>query len=132
MANLGLRLLPPLDAENRKRQDMVMTLLGYLREIHDLALPQIPQGAQPIFLSFVARCRKSGALAKELLRRGVDTSPGYLKNCAAFPRYGGERGRFPRADEFEKEQIHLPVHGVLKAKDAAHIARAVEDALRNI
>lgn len=134
-ADLGAAQLPALDAANRRRTAIGTRLRALLEGTPGLLLPSWPEGSQPIFMSFVLRVRNRMAFMHEMLKRGVDSSPGYLRACHRLPfavAGGGHasvpQADCPHADQLEREQVHLPVYPRLTDREVETIARAAHAA----
>ncbi len=128
-AFLGIEQLKSIDEKNKKRHEAGAYLLGKLQDITEAKLPVLPEKAYHIFLSFVIKTRKRKAVARELLRRGVDTSPGYLKACFLIPELSQYKTACPVAEASADEQLHLPIYPEMTEKTLDHIARSLKEAL---
>lgn len=137
-ADLGRRQLPALDAANARRTAAGTRLRALLEGIPGVTLPSWPEGSQPIFMSFVLRVPRRMAFMHELLKHGVDSSPGYLRACH---RLDGDvasgpavvpQADCPHAERLEKEQVHLPIYPRLGDREVEQIARAVRAAARKL
>lgn len=134
-ADLGAVQLPTLEAANARRTAIGTRLRELLAGTPGVRLPSWPVGSQPIFMSFVLRVRNRMAFMHEMLRRGVDSSPGYLRACHRLPfavKGGGDasvpQGPCPHAEQLEGEQVHLPVYPRLTDREVEAIARAAHAA----
>ncbi len=134
-AALGLHLWPGLAQHNRRRHENGLALLQRLQAlgIPELGLPQLPQDGQHIFMSFVVTWPDRQRLARELFRRGVDSSAGYLRPVTRVPALTGRVEQFapcPQAERLERQQLHLPIHPGLGPSDLDRVAEAVDRATR--
>ena len=74
---------------------------------------------------FVVHHPNREALASELRKRGVDTTIGYMSNCADSPLFPEEATSCPNAERAFDELLHIPVHPNLSQGDRDHMAEAV-------
>lgn len=134
-AALGLRLLPRLEEHNSRRAANGLALLERLKalDLPELGLPEIPAEGRHIFMSFVVTWPDRQALARELFRLGVDSSPGYLRPVTRVGVLAGRVEQFgpcPEAERLETRQLHLPIYPGLNERDLDRMAEAVGRAAR--
>jgi dTDP-4-amino-4,6-dideoxygalactose transaminase len=79
-------------------------------------------------MSFVVHHADRTGLAKELRKRGVDTTIGYMSNCADSALFPEEATSCPNAERAFDELLHIPVHPNLSASDRDHLVEAVRQA----
>jgi len=96
-----------------------------LAHVDGLAVPSYPDGAEPIYMSFVVHHRDRDGLMVALRARGVDTTIGYMSNCADSPLFPDDRADCPNAAEAFRDLLHVPVHPNLTDRDLRHICEAV-------
>ena len=72
--------------------------------------------------------RRRDELARALRSRGVDTTIGYMANCAASELFPEDTARCPNAERAFADLLHLPVHPNLSEADRAHLCEAVRQA----
>ncbi|MDQ7826780.1 MAG: DegT/DnrJ/EryC1/StrS family aminotransferase [Candidatus Eremiobacteraeota bacterium] len=125
---LGLSQLKDLDRKNEARHRWGKLLIEKLGDLGGITLPVIPEKAFHIFLSFVIKCENRGALAAELLKLGVDTSPGYLKACFLLPELSSFRRECPVAEGAATRQLHLPLYPSMTEGIIDHIAKSLKAA----
>lgn len=65
-------------------------------------------------------------MARELLRRGVDSKHHYMRDCSRLLEDGGS---FPRAAQAEREVLHLPAYPELNDRQLDYVADQVERAV---
>lgn len=128
-AYLGIEQLKTIGEKNRKRHEAGAYLLDKLKDVTLATLPVLTGKGCHIFLSFVIKTKKRKAVARELLRRGVDTSPGYLKACFLIPELSKYKTECPVAEASADEQLHLPVYPEMTEKTLDHIAQSLKEAL---
>lgn len=127
-AAVGLKQLERIEALNGARVRNGRFLDSQLGNVPGVEAPTYPQGAEPIYMSFVVHHRRRDELAKALRSRGVDTTIGYMANCAASELFPEDTARCPNAERAFADLLHLPVHPNLSEADRAHLCEAVRQA----
>jgi dTDP-4-amino-4,6-dideoxygalactose transaminase len=133
-AAVGLRQLARLDRLNGARAANGRHLDEHLAHIPGLEVPEYPEGAEPIYMSFVVHHERREALASALRRRGVDTTIGYMANIADHPLFPEIRrpDACPDAGRAFRTLLHLPVHPHLTRPDLDHMVEAVRAACQEV
>lgn len=127
-AAVGLKQLQRLEALNGARIRNGRFLDENLANVPGLTVPTYPDGAEPIYMSFVVHHRDRDGLAAALRSRGVDTTIGYMSNCADSDLFPDEKKRCPNAERAFADLLHLPVHPNLSEADRRHLCEAVRQA----
>jgi len=127
-AAVGRKQLERIETLNGARSANGRFLDDSLGNLSDLGVPTYPEGAEPIYMSFVVHHSNRAKLAKELRKRGVDTTIGYMSNCADSALFPEEASSCPNADRAFEELLHIPVHPNLTSSDREHLAEAVRQA----
>lgn len=127
-AAVGLVQLGRIEELNGARIRNGRFLDEHLAHVPGLTTPIYPEGAEPIYMSFVVHHRKRGALMAALRARGVDTTTGYMNDCSDHPLFPDYRRPCPNAARIKEEQVHLPVHPTLDQADLAHLVESVRSA----
>jgi dTDP-4-amino-4,6-dideoxygalactose transaminase len=127
-AAVGRKQLKRIEALNGARAANGRFLDESLGNIPELGVPTYPKGAEPIYMSFVVHHPDRGGLACQLRKRGVDTTVGYMSNCADSPLFPEEAKSCPNAERAFDELLHIPVHPNLSESDRNHMAEAVRQA----
>jgi len=117
----GLDQLKYLDELNYKRIENAAYLLTHIKKSRQLTLPFMPEaGIKNIFTSFPIQVNDRIVFAKKLLKRGIDTSLGYIrsysKDCL-------------NARQLEQNVLHIPVFPALNKNNLSHIANSVNEVL---
>jgi dTDP-4-amino-4,6-dideoxygalactose transaminase len=104
--------LPRLAEWNARRARLAAQYLECLDGVGDLALPQVPTWAEPVWHLFVVRTARRDALQKHLAAHGVGTQihypiPPHLSH--AYAAAGWKPGDFPLAEQFANEVLSLPI-----------------------
>lgn len=131
-AAVGLKQLERLDELNGARIRDGRFLDENLANVPGLTVPTYPPGAEPIYMSFVVHHRDRDGLAAALRARGVDTTVGYMSNCAQSPLFPDAAARCPNAERAFADLLHLPVHPNLSDADRRHLCEAVRQAVLEI
>jgi dTDP-4-amino-4,6-dideoxygalactose transaminase len=131
-AAVGAKQVERIEELNGARQRNGRWLDTHLADIPGLSLPSYPEGAEPIYMSFVVHHPRRDALMAALLRRGVDTTTGYMNDCSDHPLFAAHRRPCANAATIKREQLHLPVHPRMDARDLEHMARAVREACAEV
>lgn len=131
-AAVGLKQLERLEELNGARIRNGRFLDENLANVPGLVVPSYPPGAEPIYMSFVVHHRDRDGLAAALRRRGVDTTVGYMSNCAQSKLFPDEAARCPNAERAFADLLHLPVHPNLSDADRRHLCEAVRQAVLEI
>lgn len=127
-AAVGLKQLDRLESLNGARIRNGRKLDEGLAHVPGLTVPTYPQGAEPIYMSFVVHHPRRDALAEALRKRGVDTTVGYMSDNSSsglFPEYEAD---CPNARQAFEQLLHIPVHPNLRDKDVKHMIEAVRQA----
>lgn len=127
-AAVGLRQLARIEALNGARIRNGRFLDEQLANVSGLTVPAYPDGAEPIYMSFVVHHAQRDALIAALRRRGVDTTTGYMNDCSDHPLFSTFRRPCANAARIKAEQVHIPVHPTLDAGDLGHIVESVRSA----
>ena len=87
-----------------------------------------PEGAEPIYMSFVVHHPDRDALMAALRKRGVDTTTGYMSDLSDHPLFKRFSRACPNATQAMKELLHIPVHPNLRESEVSHLIEAVRAA----
>lgn len=131
-AAVGMKQIERIEALNGARVRNGRALDEQLANVPGLTVPTYPEGAEPIYMSFVVHHPKRDQLMRALLRRGVDTTIGYMNDCSDHKLFPSFRRPCPNAARVKREQLHIPVHPNLDKKDLAHMVEAVRSACLEI
>jgi perosamine synthetase len=101
----------------------------HLAHVPGLMRPTWSADSEPIFMSYVVQHPRRDDLAKALLRRGVDTTVGYMTDGSTSPLFAQWNNRScPEAAQSFRDLLHIPVHPNLAERDLRHMAEAVRAA----
>jgi dTDP-4-amino-4,6-dideoxygalactose transaminase len=127
-AAVGQLQLSRIDELNGARQRNGRALDGALAHVPGLTTPAYPDGAEPIYMSFVVHHDQRDRLAELLRARGVDTTIGYMNAFGAHPLFPEYAADVPNAARAARELLHLPVHPNLSEADRDHMVESVRAA----
>ena len=128
-AAVGLSQLNRIEDLNGARIRNGRSLDETLAHVPGLTVPEYPEGAEPIYMSFVVHHENREALAAALRARGVDTTIGYMSDLSDHELFAEYRRPCPNAGQAFRELLHIPVHPNLRPKDLKHMAEAVRAAV---
>jgi perosamine synthetase len=127
-AAVGLKQLERIEGLNGSRIRNGRFLDDNLGNVPGLTVPTYPEGAEPIYMSFVVHHRDRDGLAAVLRRRGVDTTIGYMSNHAGSELFSEFAARCPNAEQAVADLLHIPVHPNLGEADRKHMCESVRQA----
>ncbi|WP_332856265.1 DegT/DnrJ/EryC1/StrS family aminotransferase [Duganella sp. S19_KUP01_CR8] len=120
--------LPKLDGDNAKRRAIAAIYQRELAGLPGLALPHVPEWAEPVWHVYVVRHAQRDALAKALAEQGIGTIVHYPVPPHLQPAYahlGYQPGDFPLAEAIHKEVLSLPMGPTMTAEQAMEVVAAV-------
>lgn len=130
---VGRMQLTRIDTLNAMRAAHGRFLLEHLSHAPGIRVPKFATGAEPIFMSFPIQVRDREGVAKRLFEQGIDTSVGYMSNCAELGIFEGKvGGECPQAARVAREILHIPVHPNLTRAGLIHLAEAVRRAVQPV
>ncbi len=127
-AAVGMKQLGRIDALNGARINNGKALDVGLAHAPGLTLPTYPEGASPIYMSFVVHHADRENLARALRARGVDTTTGYMNDLSDHPLFTNFRRPCPNSARAMAELLHIPVHPNLREAEVAHMVESVRAA----
>lgn len=131
-AAVGEKQLARIESLNGARIRNGRWLDSHLAHVAGVTLPSYPEGAEPIYMSFVVHHPKRDALMIALRKRGIDTTVGYMNDCSDHPLFAEHRRPCANAARIKAEQIHLPVHPRMDQRDLDHLAESLRSALKEV
>jgi dTDP-4-amino-4,6-dideoxygalactose transaminase len=118
-ARLGLEQLMRLDTINDKRIKNANFLLEKFEKLDGVLLPPLAGGnIKNVFTNFPIRSKNRNFLAKELIKKGIDTTFGYMRS---------HDPGCPNAVELEQSILHLPAYPSLNEEELLYICQTVKD-----
>jgi dTDP-4-amino-4,6-dideoxygalactose transaminase len=127
--------LAALDADNAARRAVAAQYNRLLAGIDGLALPHVPEWAEPVWHLYVVRHAQRDALAAKLAESGIGTIVHYpiaphLQQ--AYAELGYKEGDFPIAEAIHREVLSLPMGPGLTAGQVEQVAAAVRAAVASL
>ena len=129
-AGLGIEQLRRLDRLNEKRRENALLLLSLMDNTDGLKTPLNQDHLYDIYLNFMVCCDSRKDVLRKLLRKGVDTTKGYLKDCSGLSLFGQPVSFCPEAHALSNRGFYLPVNPFMKRKQVERIAEAVHAIFR--
>jgi dTDP-4-amino-4,6-dideoxygalactose transaminase len=122
--------LTRLDEWNERRKKIAQTYLQELEGAPDLALPFVPDYADPVWHLFVVSHPRRDELQRHLTGGGVGTIihyplPPHLQQAYVELNYGA--GDFPLSEAMAREVLSLPIGPHLSDEDASHVVARVSE-----
>lgn len=124
-AKLGSRMLENLDQFNKQITTNGEMLLGHLKGIRGVIIPRQIKGHQHIFTGFVIMVDNPWEVKKALIKKGIDTAPGYLMNCADAEEFDEFKVKCNMAERMQAMRLHLPCFENLYKDQIHEMARVV-------
>lgn len=131
-AAVGRLQLERIESLNGARIRNGRWLDEHLANVEGVTLPEYPPGSEPIYMSFVIHHPRRDLLMKALLKRGVDTTVGYMNDCSDHPLFPEFRRPCDNAARIKAEQLHLPVHPRMDERDLKHLAESLRSAVKEV
>lgn len=122
--------LPHLNRWTAQRQQIAQWYNEALKDINEIVLPSIAEGATHVFHVYMIRTKQRDALQKHLAEKGVGTLihypvPPHLQQAYSF--LGFKKGDFPLAEEIASTCLSLPMWPGLKEEQVKEIATIIRD-----
>ena len=124
--DVGVSQIKRIDHLSELRHRNGMYLLERLQGTQDLIVPSVTEGSEHIFTSFVVQTSDRDYLARELLRRGVDTAKGYMSDCSGLEMFKDYRSECPHTTTAFRNMLHLPVYHTLRVPQLEYIVKTVK------
>ncbi|QBE64021.1 DegT/DnrJ/EryC1/StrS family aminotransferase [Pseudoduganella lutea] len=124
--------LATLDADNAARRAVAARYDELLAGIDGLALPFVPEWAEPVWHLYVVRHARRDALAAKLAEAGIGTIVHYPiapHMQQAYAELGYQEGAFPIAEAIHREVLSLPIAPGMTPAQVDEVAAAVRAAV---
>jgi dTDP-4-amino-4,6-dideoxygalactose transaminase len=120
--------LAKLDEWNKCRKGVADYYRETLKEVDGLALPDPPDGLEPVEHLFVIRYPDRGGLQEHLSAAGIGTLihypvPPHLQE--SYAELGYKAGRFPIAERLAREVLSIPMGPHISMEQAAYVASQI-------
>jgi len=126
-AKLGKAQLKKIDDSNMLRHSNGVKLSLLLEDQEGIKIVKGPKKSYNIYLSFPIQHKQRLKLKKHLLKRGIDTTEGFLRNCPSLPIFKDFHRECPNSARLEAQILHIPIYPSLSDDMIAYIA----DTIRN-
>jgi len=121
-ASLGLLGLERLEHENNLRKENANRLIEALKDIQGVRYQKPLLDTEPVWTNFVICHPRRDELRLRLLKRGIDSTKGYLVAChRLFSDKALLEGSFEESERLERENLYLPCHLDVTPKDIEKI-----------
>jgi len=131
-ATIGLEQLKTLDYLNEKRIYNARLLKSQIANIKELEMPLDTTEGKDIYLNLMVQSAARNEILSNLLRRGIDTTKGYLDDCSSMEAFKEFSRNCPEAKLLADRGFYLPVNPFLKRKDIFFISNTLIDILGSI
>jgi dTDP-3-amino-3,4,6-trideoxy-alpha-D-glucose transaminase len=126
--------LAALPAWNARRNVIAARYLAELKNLPGLVLPQVAEGADPVWHLFVVRHPRRDWLQQQLTDRGIGTAihypvPPHLAGAYARPD-GPGRGAFPVAELCSDTLLSLPIGPHMSGDQVSRVIESVQMCVR--
>lgn len=117
-----------LDEWNKRRCQVAQAYQRTLNGVSCLALPRVPEWADPSWHLFVVRCQGRDAFRERLSQAGIGTLihypiPPHLSNC--FKSRGWKLGSFPRTERLATTVLSLPFGPHMSQADLETVSEVI-------
>lgn len=118
-AEIGAEQLSTLDSLNNKRIKNASYLLEKLKGLNGVSLPAVfEDGIKNIFTNFPIRTKNRDFFARELLKRKIDTSCGYMRAHSRTSLNAMAVGQ---------TILHLPIHASLNESQLLYVSQILKE-----
>lgn len=118
--------LKKLDDWNSRRQQIADVYLKELKGVEQIALPYVPQWAEPVWHLFVIRSPKRDALQKHFEQNGIQTMINYPVSPHKQQAYSEMNHlNLPITERIHQEVLSLPIGPALTKKDTTSIIGSI-------
>jgi dTDP-4-amino-4,6-dideoxygalactose transaminase len=129
-ADLALRCLKRLDAENATRQKHARIVLDVLGPHAPDRLPALLAGAENVFWRFPFKVPEGHEFAKFMNRYGIDVTTTLLPCCSQMEIFGPYAAATPHASAAVRETYFLPIEHSLTEQQVSTLAQAAVEFVR--
>ncbi len=120
--------LPALNDDNAARRRVAAAYMQALQGA-DVVLPEVADGAEPVWHLFVIRTPRRAAVQAALTAEGIGHLVHYPLACHLQPAYAGQRWpALPIAEQLQDEVLSLPMAPYLTAEDVERVAAVIRRA----
>lgn len=125
-AQLGMAQLNDLDRRNELRRKNGTGLYERMKSIRGVRIPSLETDAKNIFSTCPILVKDKKNKRKILLRKGVDVSSGYMRDCSRLEIFKGFKKHCPNASRAEEEALYLLLYPELTDSELMYISKIVK------
>jgi perosamine synthetase len=122
-AAIGLAALQRLTEWTLATRTNAAIMDGELRELPDVQIPQVPEGAGHVYYQYCVYVPDRDRLVRRALRHGIDVETLHVDVCSTLPMFGSQPAT-PGAER-AAQVVQLPVYASLGTDRARRIARRI-------
>jgi perosamine synthetase len=126
-AELGFSLLKVVDKANMLRHTNGLKLSMLLEKLDKIKIVNNPVKSYNIYLSFPIQYREPFKLKAFLIKKGIDSTSGFIRNNPTLYLFKDYYRECPNAERLEKEILHLPIYSSLSDDQIMFIADSVKE-----
>ncbi|MCD6405542.1 MAG: DegT/DnrJ/EryC1/StrS family aminotransferase, partial [Planctomycetes bacterium] len=126
-AAVGLQQLYRLPERNAKLAENGRRLAEKLSDIPSIQPPPVKAGEEHVYLYFRVLVPQAKRFRALLLKRGIDTQPDDMQNCAGLDAFKEFAADCPVAASLPDRSIELPNTPRLSEADTDYIAKSVRE-----
>ncbi|MBL7213586.1 MAG: DegT/DnrJ/EryC1/StrS family aminotransferase [Desulfobacteraceae bacterium] len=128
-AAVGLHQLTRVEAINARMNRNALLYNELFEGQPGIKIPGVSSERTHTFLYYRIEVPDRQAFRKILIRKGVDTMPDDMSNCAQLPPFREDKTRLRVTPGLPERILEIPNNSHLKEKDVHHIAKGVKSAL---
>lgn len=118
-----------VDDEIKERELIASEYIKRLKTIDKVKVPQIEQGATPVWYVYSIKCENRDSLQTHLSNNGIQTEvfypvPMHLQEC--FRHLGYSKGCFPTSERLTKESLALPIYPGMSLNEIKYVCDMIE------
>lgn len=122
--------LPYLDAWNEERTRLARTYTQHLQGVGDLQLPDVAEGAEPVWHLYVVHTSERDRLQDFLREKGIGTLIHYPvppHRQEAYQHMGWREGQFPISERMAERTLSLPLFPGLTDLEQFYIVECIQE-----
>lgn len=125
-AELGVAQLKDLDRKNEIRTKIGLRLYERLKSVNNIQIPLLEKNAKNIFSTCPILIKNKKDMKKILLKKGIDTSSGYMQDCSKLDVFKEFNKDCPNASGAEEEILYFPIYPELADFELIYIASVIK------
>lgn len=125
-AELGMAQLNDLDRKNGMRMRKGLEFYRRLKRVDNIQIPLLENKAKNIFSTCPILVKNKKEIKRKLLKKGIDTSSGYMQDCARLDIFKEFKKECPNASRAEDQILYFPVYAELSRSELIYIADTIQ------